>query len=186
MAAHLAQMRENQVVQFHGGKITDRYTFCAQLGRALRMKHVRGVIEGPGGIVHALRRSLESASFKRRYLIWHDAHVLLREDPPLFSRLVDALAGVCAESEYVSEDRLVIQRLVFIGAASLDVYAENPRAQFQAWYSERGEKPLWRCITGLRRPPFLRYEIDRSQIVLRDAPVRLEVAARTKRPATRG
>ncbi len=165
VAAHLFALRDTQVIQFHGSKMTDRYTFCAQLERAIGNDHIRRVIEGDGGVVDAIRQSLESASCKRRFFIWHDAHVMLRSDPSAFSRLVDALAGVCAESEYVSEDRLVIQRLVFIGAPSLDVYAEDPRGQFRAWFSEQGEKPLWRCITGLKRPPFLRYEIDPAVLV---------------------
>lgn len=160
IAAHLYDLRDTQVIQFHGAKITDRYTFCAQLERAIGNDHIKRVIEGEGGIVDALRDSLESASCKRRFFIWHDAHVLLKADPAAFSRLVDAMAGVCAESEYVSEDRLVIQRLVFIGAPALDMYAHDIRGQFRTWYSEQGEKPLWRCITGLKRPPFLRYEID--------------------------
>lgn len=162
IAAHFVSNRENHVIQFHGSKMTDRYTFCAQLGRALGRRNIRSAIDGEGGVVESLRDSLESASCKRRYFIWHDAHVMLHEDPRLFSRLVDALAGVCALSEYASEDRLVIQRLVFVGAPSLDVYAEDPRGQFRRWLSEKGEKPLWQCVTALARPPFLQYAIDAS------------------------
>lgn len=181
LAAHLFDMRDTQVHQFHGSSITDKYSFCSQLERAIENDHIKRVIEGPNGIVDALRESLETASIKRRFFVWHDAHVMLRADPKAFARLVDALAGVCAESEYVSEDRLVIQRLIFIGAPSLDLYAEDARGQFCAWYSEQGEKPLWQCITGLKRPPFLRYAIDSS--VLRDEPAVDPVIARSLRPA---
>jgi len=161
LARYLTTLEESQVCQFHGSQISDLYSFCNQLERTISNDRIKRVIEGKSGIVDALRSSLDTeVPIKRRYFVWHDAHVMLRYDHRAFGRLVDALTGVAAESEYVSEDLLVIQRSIFIGAPSLDVYGEDPRGQFRNWYSEDGEEPLWRCVTGLHRPPVLRYRIE--------------------------
>ena len=72
-------------------------------------------------------------------IIWHEAHVLLREDPKLFGRAADAIMGVAAEHEFCSDDVLLIQPLAYSwGACSLEMYAEDPMGQFSTWYSEDG------------------------------------------------
>lgn len=161
LASHLAAMNDTEVCEFSGTQITDILSFCNQFERAIGNDRVRRSIDGSGGVIDALRSSLDNdRRIKRRYFIWKDAHILLKADPQLFGRLVDTFTGVAAETEYASEDLLVIQRAVFIGAPSLDMYAEDAKGQFRTWFSEEGEEPLWQCITGVDHPSVLRYQIE--------------------------
>ncbi len=163
LALLLNGIRDTQVCVLHGSQIRDLYSFCTQLERALGVARIRRSIDASHGVVDTLRRrhrAAEQTPQKRRFYLWHDAHVLLAADHVLFGRLVDALAGVAAEAEYATDDLLLIQRAVFIGTAALDMYAEDPRGQFRSWYREGREKPLWRVVTGVRRPPVLPYRID--------------------------
>jgi len=79
-------------------------------------------IDGGRGVT-GLLRSRETnpgrPACKFRFYIWHDADVLLGENEALFGRLVDAMAGVAAEAEYVSDDLLMIHRTVFVGGPLL-------------------------------------------------------------------
>jgi hypothetical protein len=155
LAGLLGQLEGTQVCELDGARVRDLPGFCAELSRAAGVGPVEARIDSAAGVVGALRRRpvLDGpAPLKRRYVIWTEAHVLLREDPALFGRLADAIAGVAAEEEFYGEDLLLLQRAVFVGRASLDVYAEDPRGQFRSWFSERGEPPLWKVITGLAAP----------------------------------
>ncbi|MBC7773123.1 MAG: hypothetical protein H7210_11545 [Pyrinomonadaceae bacterium] len=130
LASHLAAMSDTEVCEFSGSQITDIFSFCNQFERAIGNDRVRRSIDVSGGVIDALRASLDNdRHIKRRYFIWKDAHVLLKTDPRLFGRLVDTFTGVAAETEYASEDLLVIQRAVFIGGPSLDMYAEDAKGQ---------------------------------------------------------
>jgi len=161
LASHLAAINDTEVYEFSGSQITDIFSFCNQLERAIGNDRVRRSIDASGGVIDALRESLDNdRGIKRRYFLWKDAHVLLKADAQLFGKLVDTFTGVAAETEYASEDLLVIQRAVFIGAPSLDMYAEDASGQFRTWFSEEGEEPLWQCITGVDHPSVLRYQIE--------------------------
>lgn len=161
LGEYLESFSDARVIRLQGSGITDIFSFCAQLQTALGLPRVRRSVEARGGVVDALRRAPESTpAIKRRFYIWHDAHVLLNQDHRLFGRLVDALAGVAAEAEYATEDLLCLHRAVFIGSPALDMYAEDRRGQFRSWLREKGEVPLWRIVTGLKRPPIARYAIE--------------------------
>lgn len=161
LATYLGRLDDTQVCELPGSAITDIFSFCNFLERSIQNGRVRRSIDARGGIVDALRSVSDRArNFKRRFIIWHDADVLLRHDHKLFGRLADAMMGVSAELEYASEDLLLIQRVVFVGAPSLDLYAEDPRGQFRRWYAERNEEPLWKTVTGVSAPRVLRYRID--------------------------
>ncbi len=163
LAEYLRGLGDTQVCVLQGRMIKDIYSFCNCLERAIGFDRIRRTVDKDGGIVGALRRRLTPSGgrpIKRRYYIWQDAHVLLRADHRLFGRLVDAIAGVAAEAEYASEDMLLLQRAVFVGTPSLDVYAEDPQGQFRSWWMEEREEPLWRVVSGVEAPPFLRYRIE--------------------------
>jgi hypothetical protein len=163
LAQFLGTQRDTEVCVFYGKHINDLDSFCYQLERAIPGPSLDRRIDGPGGVVALLRTR---ASFrgrpesKFRYYIWHDADVLLRANHNLFGQLVDALAGVAAEAEYVSDDLLLLHRAVFVGGPILDIYAEDPRSQFNAWRQDEHDEPFWRVVTGIEAPPFLRYRID--------------------------
>lgn len=162
LAWHLAALAETQVCVLDGARITDLPSFCNQLERSIGFDRIERRIDTPMGVVGALRRRHTPRGekpIKRRYYLWLDADVLLRRDHQLFGRLVDAIAGVAAEHEFANEDLLLLQRAVFVGGPSLDMYAEDPRGQFRSWWSDAGEDPLWRVVTGVAAPRLLRYQI---------------------------
>lgn len=162
LASMLSRIDQTQVAVINGADAVNLDSFAAALGRALGVPRIAPSIDGDSGIVDALRAphiGPDGRPVRRRYIIWSDAHEMLAADARLFGRLVDALMGVAAEGELVSEDVLLLQRVVFVGRPSLDVYAEDPRGQFRRWYSESGEPGLWRVVTGLKAPSVVTWRI---------------------------
>jgi hypothetical protein len=158
----LSKFDDTDVCTIDGTRVHDLASLCEELERCLDVGRIQRTIDGPGGIVEALRRRPQSAgapATKRRFVIWHEAHVLLADSPRLFGHAADAIMGVAAEHEFCSDDVLLIQRAVFVGRPALDVYAEDPAGQFNRWYAERGEAPLWRVLTGRRAPHVARWHI---------------------------
>jgi hypothetical protein len=159
----LAGLRDAEVCVLYGKYITDLESFCYQLERAIPGPSLDRRIDGPAGVVSLLR---ERATFlgrpctKYRYYIWHDAEVLLGHDRGLFSKIVDAMAGVAAEAEYVSDDVLLLHRAVFVGSPLLEAYAADARAQFRAWLDDGMGEPFWQTVTGIDRPAFHGFGID--------------------------
>lgn len=174
LVRHLRGIAGAETVVINGAVVHDLDGFCRQLERSMPVlvegspTRVARTLDGPGGIVERLRdRSGDPSrpTVRQRYYVWRDADTLLRSDEGLFARLVDALAGVAAESEYASEDLLLLHRTVFIGGAALAGYAEQPTGPFNAWLSEtptdastprRPHPSFWSVVTGLPRPPFAR------------------------------
>ncbi|MBX9737822.1 MAG: hypothetical protein K2X32_12940 [Phycisphaerales bacterium] len=156
---HLHAMVEVQTVVLSGTGIHDLDSFCRQLDRTLpgAGSRMRRTIDGPGGICDRMRdRPSDLAShIKHRYYIWRDADVLLKHNPRLFARLADAMMGVAAESEYASEDLLLLHRVVFIGATPLHTCFRDSKGPLRSWLSEApaGSKPLWAVVTGIEHPP---------------------------------
>jgi hypothetical protein len=152
-----------EICPIYGRFVTDLDSFCHQLERVLPAAPVKRQIDGPDGLVallrsrHALR--IRPAS-RYRYYVWNDADVLLKKDHRLFGQIVDAIAGVAAEAEYASDELLLVQRAVFVGGPMLDLYAENQRGQFQAWFDDGLGEPFWQMVTGIDAPPVLRYQVD--------------------------
>lgn len=163
LARFLSSQRDTEVAVFYGRFITDLDSFCYQLERSVPGPVLDRRIDGPAGIANLLRSRASyrgRPNAKYRYYIWHDSDVLLRANPRLFGRIVDTMAGVAAESEYVSDDVLLIHRCIFVGGSILDLYGEDERAQFRSWYCDGQGEPFWRVVTGIDRPPFQRYRID--------------------------
>lgn len=167
----LQAQRDTEVCTLYGRHIVDLDSFCYQLERAIPGPSLECRIDGPHGVT-ALLRTRESfpgrPATKHRYYVWHDADILLRRDRSLFGRLVDAIAGVASESEYASDDMLLLHRAVFIGGASLDEYATDLKGQFQAWFDDGLGDPFWKVVTDIERPPFTRFNVD--QLVGRSRP----------------
>lgn len=160
----LEGLRDTEVVPLYGRHIVDVEALCYQLERAIPGEPLERRIGGPLG-VSSLLRSRESfpgrVASKFRYLMWHDADVLVREDHDLFGEAADAIAGVSAELEYVCDDALLIQRAVFVGGPLLAVYADNPRGQFQSWRADGHGEPFWKVVTGVERPAVRVVHIDK-------------------------
>jgi len=163
LAHFLDSMRDTEVCVFYGQFIRDLDSFCHQLERAIPGEPLERRITGPRSVTALLRtrQTFPGRPPSRfRYYIWHDADELVRADHVLFGRLVDALAGVAAEAEYVDDDALLIHRSVFIGSSLLDVYADDPNGQLQCWYADGQGEPFWQLVTGIDRPRTQRLAID--------------------------
>lgn len=159
----LGNLREVEVCHFHARWITDLDSFCAQLERVIAGGTVERRLHGPRGVVARLRARHEPSdqpASKYRYYLWHDIDDLAARDPVLLARLVDALAGVAAEAEYVSDDLLLIHRAVYIGGPALLALHESARSPFRAWLHDGQGEPFWKAATGVERPPFLHVSID--------------------------
>lgn len=165
-ALGLANLERSGVVLLRGSAIVDLSTFCALLAPALGLERIRRTVDGPGGVVQALRHRAEpegrfgpagsaAGTGHRRYIIWDDAHVLLKRDASLFGDLVDAIHGASAELEFLSDDVLLLQRAVYVGTPALAEFAESRAGPFARW--RRGSR--WAKTTGLRGPIVGRWTI---------------------------
>ena len=164
IAQFLQAQRDTEVCTLYGRHITDLESFCYQLERTIPGPALRCRIDGPDGVT-ALLRTRESfpgrPATKFRYYLWHDADILLHRDSALFGRLVDAMAGVAAEAEYASDDMLLLHRSIFVGGTMLDEYASDERGQFRCWFDDGLGEPFWQVVTGIERPSFVRFPVDR-------------------------
>ncbi len=156
-------LRDAEVCTLYGRFITDLDSFCYQIERAIPGPTLERRVDGPRGVA-ALLRSRETfrgrPASKFRFYIWHDADLLLQHNQGLFARLAEAMFGVSAEAEYVSDDLLLIHRAVFVGGPLLESYAARPDGQFQSWIDDGSGEPFWQVVTGIERPSVQRYDID--------------------------
>src|SRR6185436_4567590 len=75
LAEVLARFDDTQVCQLQGRHISDIFTFCSQLERAIGEGRIRRSIDAKGGIVDALRRRpqpIKGRAIRRRFYLWHD------------------------------------------------------------------------------------------------------------------
>lgn len=159
----LTRFRDAEVLSLQGRFIRDLESFCRHLERLFPGEAVDRRIDGVHGVTATLRshRTFDGRRLPRhRFYVWQDADVLLRTDPELFGRLVDALTGVAAEAEYASDDRLLLHRAAFVGGPLLDSYARYERGQFRRWYDDGLGEPFWSVATGVDRPPIRQCSID--------------------------
>lgn len=164
-AAGFAALERTRVVVLRGSAISDLYSLCAQLESGLGLERLRRAFAGRAGIIDALRDSsvlLEPKPLRRRFIIWDDAHVLLKADAALFGRVADALMGVSAEWEFTPGRSLLLQRVLFVGTPALEMYALDPGAQFCCWRARPGRVSYWARVSGRGRPSVGRYPIPDS------------------------
>lgn len=164
LARFLEGLRDAELVSLYGRHIVDVESLCYQMERAIPGGPLDRQVGGPTGLASLLRARdgfPGRPASKFRYIMWHDADTLVREDHGLFGQAADALAGVSAELEYVSDDALLIQRVVYVGGPLLSVYAENPRGQLRSWLGDGQGEAFWRVVTGVERPSVRVVHIDK-------------------------
>lgn len=152
----LSAIPETQTVELNGAAMTDIRSSRAALAESLPGPLDREPgpsFDGPSGVLSRLREPpppIGGAHIKRRYYLWHDADVLLTSSPASFSVMIDAIAGVAAESEYASDDLLLIQRLVLIGGPDLAMCYADEHGPLRSW---RHTSP-WAKQTKIAAPVF--------------------------------
>ncbi|MCC5822073.1 MAG: hypothetical protein LAT64_14480 [Phycisphaerales bacterium] len=162
LQSYLQTQPATEVCILHGRAILDLESFCAQLERQILVDELARTIDGPRGVVAALRqRSLIPGRTppRQRVLIWHDADVLCRARPGLFADLAEAITGVSAELEFASDAGIFVQRAVFLGPERLRDFARQPGSCFRTWKDDGGV-PFWSLVSGLDRPPVSVCSID--------------------------
>lgn len=163
LSQFLAAQRDLSICVLHGRSITNLDALCQQLERQIPGPPLDRRIGGSSGVIEFLRSREPMPGRpapRQRVILWSDADVLLRADHDLFGRVVDAFTGVAAEMEYSTDDQLLIQRAVFIGAPALDVYADDTQGQFHTWHAAGDGEAFWTVVSGLVAPPMMRVHID--------------------------
>lgn len=162
LQSYLMTQPGTEVCVLHGRAILDLDGLCTQLERQIVVDEVAQTIDGPRGIVAALRtRSMVPGrpTPRQRVILWHDADVLLRARPVLFARLVEAIAGVSGELEYAGESGVFLQRCVFLGSDRLRDEAKSEGSAFREWLDE-DRSGFWSMVTGLPQPPVSVCSVD--------------------------
>jgi|TARA_R110000782_G_scaffold175732_1_gene266848 hypothetical protein len=162
LQSYLQTQPSTEVCVLHGRGVLDLDSFCGQLERQIVVDDLARTIDGPRGVVAALRsRSAIPGrpTPRQRVLVWHDADVLERSRPRLFSQIVEAIAGVSAEQEFAGEPGVFVQRAVFLGSERLRDAAGRVGSCFRAWGDEGGVA-FWSLVTGLESPPVSVCSID--------------------------
>lgn len=152
-----------EVLVLHGRGILDLEGFCAQLERLIPTDRLARTVDGAEGVASILRQhggGVLGSPIRQRYFLWHDADVLLRSDPALFSQLVEVIAGVSAELEYGGDAGMLIQRGLFFGGRSLAEHAREPSSRFQSWEEDGPGVPFWSLVSGVDRPSTMLCSID--------------------------
>lgn len=163
LGAFLSRIPHTEVHHIYGQMARDLDSFCHQLERSMPASTIGRRITGPGSIAWALRQRNEmlgQVPARFRFHVWHDADALFAADPVLFAELIDTLAGVAAEAEYVSDEPLLLQRLVVVGSPALEPVFDDDLGPFQSWLRDGFPDPFWRVVTGVERPDFVLLSID--------------------------
>lgn len=159
LGAFLAGIEDAQVLPIYGTHAADLEGLSYQIERSIPgTGPMRRKIDGPAGLVSRLRNQNVipgRAPFRYRFLVWHDPDEMIERDPDLFGQVADAIAGVAAESEYASDDMLLITRAIYVGGPTLKAYAEREQGQLQSWLTDWSGEPFWRAVSGVDHPPVL-------------------------------
>lgn len=159
----IGSQRDTDCCVLYGRFADDLDSFCHQLERVLPGPRLARRVHGPGGVADLLRSRqtfLGRAATKFRYIVWNDADTLLDRDPALFAELVETFAGVAAEWEYITDDMLLVQRLLVVGGPSLDAFASDPAGPMSVWRRDASGTSFWEIVTGQAQPRFARFDID--------------------------
>lgn len=155
LVSSLSLFPDVRVGVIEGRAALDLNGLCVQLEGVLRRDRIARRFDGPRGILDALRHRATDVdgdvppmrrAVRERYIVWRHADALLSADAGLFGRAVDALLGVAAELEYVTDDLLLVQRVVFTGGPVLAACAEDERGPLRSWLASRIEEGC--CCPG--------------------------------------
>ncbi len=159
----LVAQPSTQVCVLHGRHILNIEDFCAQLERLILVDNLARSVDGTQGLASVFRSKAESHTrvpIRHRFFLWHDADVLLRQNPELFGEIAELIAGVSAELEYASHGSLLIQRCVYMGGDRLAAYARDPQSMLNQWGQDGPGVPFWSLVTGEDRPSTSLCSID--------------------------
>jgi len=151
----------SEVLVLHGRGIHGLEDFCSQLERLIPTEQLARSVDGASGIASILRHvgGALGAPLRQRFFLWHDADVLMRQDPRLFDQLVEVIAGVSAELEFGRESGL-LQRCMYLGGRSLAEYARDPKSRFHRWEEDGPGVPFWSLVSGEDQPSTALCSID--------------------------
>ncbi len=155
LQSYLMTQPATEVCVLHGRAILDLDGLCSQIERQIVADDMARSVDGPRGLVAALRQRSSipgRPTPRQRIILWHDADVLLRARPALFARVVEAVAGVSGELEFAGDGGVFIQRCVFVGSERLRDAAKAAGSAFRGWLDEDGTG-FWSLVTGLKSPP---------------------------------
>jgi len=144
-----------EVCVLHGRNILDLEGLCSQLERLIPVDKLARTVDGPKGLASFFRSRTAMHTrtpTRQRFFLWHDADVLLRNDPDLFGQVAEVIAGVSAELEYASDGALLIQRCIYLGGHRLAESARDADSMLNSWADEGPGVPFWSLVTGQGSP----------------------------------
>ncbi|MBL4699198.1 MAG: hypothetical protein JKX70_10230 [Phycisphaerales bacterium] len=152
-----------EVCVLHGRNILDLEGLCSQLERLIPVDTLARSVDGSKGLASILRTRGPAHSripTRQRFFIWHDADVLIRNNPDLFGQVAEVIAGVSAELEYAGDGALMIQRCVYIGGPRLAEVARDTDSMLNRWADDGPGVPFWSLVTGEENPMTTLCSID--------------------------
>jgi hypothetical protein len=152
-----------EVLVLHGRGILDLEGFCAQLERMIPTEQLSRSVDGASGVASLLRAQaggVYGEPVRQRFFLWHDADVLLRQDPVLFGHLVEVMAGVSAELEFGADAGAMLQRCLYLGGRSLAEHARSVESRFHSWEEDGPGVPFWSLVSGEDHPMTALCSID--------------------------
>ncbi|MCI0364037.1 MAG: hypothetical protein L0219_09170 [Phycisphaerales bacterium] len=163
LKTHLISTPDSQVIDLDGSCVTSVRSFAVQFEAQLELTSASWTAGSTNGQMQRLIELLRAACSgpKRRYVVWRDAHTMLEADVDLFCRLVNALFCVAAESEHITLDPVMVQRVIFLGGGKLGAYAEDTSGQFCKWLDDgKDGSPFWEIMSMVERPAVITYRVD--------------------------
>lgn len=139
LASRLECLSGSRIVRISSGSSPTCDRIVRQLERGFGLP-LRTAPRGPEELRAALAG--RTAREQRSFLFWADADALLEHDVDGFGAIAGAIMAASADREFMSEDRLTIERAIFAGGAKLGAYAEEDGGQFRSWHRAARTAPV--------------------------------------------
>lgn len=153
LAHRLECLDGTRVVMHDSGDDSSIEALARSIARAFGVHTPRG-----GQAFLRLGRSAPDG-VKRVFLVWKNADAMLESSVEDFGEAVNGLLAAAVEQEHLGSDRLVLERVVFLGGEKLGAYAEESEGQFRQWLL-KNDAPLWEIAACVDRPPVLIYRLE--------------------------
>jgi hypothetical protein len=158
LTSRIECLEGTRIIHLDSGTDPSLAGLLQQLDRALPQLRIRP--RNMSGLVRAFQR-LTTAD-RRMFILWENADGMLEDNVELFGEVADTLLSSAVQHEYLSDDRLTLDRVVFTGGDKLGAYAEEDGGQFRSWRTTASE-PGGATIevrTINRRPRVLVFRLD--------------------------
>jgi len=158
LTSRIECLEGTRILHLDTGEDPSLENLIRQLDRSLPEIRIRP--HDVDGLIRSFRRL--SISDRRMFILWENADCMLEDDVQLFGEVADALLSCAVQHEFLSDDRLTLDRVVFTGSEKLGAYAEEGGGQFRSWRTSAMEPngSVIEVRTVNRRPRVLLFRLD--------------------------